>query len=306
MAAGSAVASPSRRRISNGDESGFQKWGQSSALWGRFLPALRLVVSIPSGPAQMSPSRFGAFTAVGTVGFYAATGGVIYYGRQRSIFAAAAGVATDKIGPRHSRAVRPPRDRTVPQKPGLSPGSVRLGATGSAQVPLLRPSVVGDIHRETRASIPASEDRSPHCYRRDGREATPGSRRSHRRNTALGLFRSWCFYRLSFPCWERSLMPFGLPRESALGADRTERRLDHRFSILLLHSEPRSSAAMTTTPKPTNCHTRRPTLIGDFGGGITRARPTNPRIRGRDPHRNDTPAASRSDDLSIRIRPVYL
>jgi hypothetical protein len=38
----------------------------------------------------MSPSRFGVYTAVGTVGFYAAVGGLVYYGQQRSLFAAVA------------------------------------------------------------------------------------------------------------------------------------------------------------------------------------------------------------------------
>jgi hypothetical protein len=37
----------------------------------------------------MDPVRFGVLTAVGTVGFYAATGGLVYYGRQVSLFAAA-------------------------------------------------------------------------------------------------------------------------------------------------------------------------------------------------------------------------
>lgn len=74
----------------------FQRWGQSSVLWGRFLPALRSLVSIPAGLVHMEPMRFGAFTAIGTVGFYAATGGVIYYGRQQSLFAAVFTVATNR------------------------------------------------------------------------------------------------------------------------------------------------------------------------------------------------------------------
>jgi len=66
----------------------FRRWGQSSVLWGRFLPVLRSVVSVPAGLAGMDPVRFGVLTAVGTVGFYAATGGLVYYGRQVSLFAA--------------------------------------------------------------------------------------------------------------------------------------------------------------------------------------------------------------------------
>ena len=74
----------------------FDRWGRSSVLWGRFLPALRSVVSIPAGLAKMEPTRFGAFTAIGTVGFYAAAGGVVYYGRERSLFEAAYAFATDR------------------------------------------------------------------------------------------------------------------------------------------------------------------------------------------------------------------
>ncbi len=74
----------------------FDRWGRSSVLWGRFLPALRSVVSVPAGLARMGPARFGAYTAVGSVGFYAATGGVVYYGRQRSLFEAAYAVAVDR------------------------------------------------------------------------------------------------------------------------------------------------------------------------------------------------------------------
>jgi hypothetical protein len=44
----------------------------------------------------MDPVRFGVFTAVGTVGFYAATGGLVYYGRQESLFAALVAFAADR------------------------------------------------------------------------------------------------------------------------------------------------------------------------------------------------------------------
>jgi membrane protein DedA with SNARE-associated domain len=72
----------------------FRRWGQSSVLWGRFLPVARSVISIPAGLARMSPLRFGVLTAVGTAGFYGATGAVVSYGRQQSLFAAVARVAT--------------------------------------------------------------------------------------------------------------------------------------------------------------------------------------------------------------------
>lgn len=74
----------------------FRDWGQSSVLWGRFLPLLRSVVSIPAGLAGMRPGRFGVLTAVGTVGFYATAGAIVYYGRQQSLFAAVIGFATDR------------------------------------------------------------------------------------------------------------------------------------------------------------------------------------------------------------------
>ncbi|RDI71425.1 DedA family protein [Halopelagius longus] len=85
----------SEERIERGRE-WFRRWGRSSVLWGRFFPALRSVVSIPAGLAGMDPRQFGAFTAVGSVGFYAATGGVVYYGRQRSLFSAALAVTAER------------------------------------------------------------------------------------------------------------------------------------------------------------------------------------------------------------------
>lgn len=63
--------------------------------WGRFLPVLRSVVSIPAGLANMKSIRFAGFTAGGTVGFYPATGSVVYYGRQQSLFATAFAVAAN-------------------------------------------------------------------------------------------------------------------------------------------------------------------------------------------------------------------
>ena len=72
----------------------FHRWGESSVFWGRFLPALRSVVSIPAALADMSRVRFGVYTAAGTILFYAAVGAVVYYGRQRSLFAAVWSAAT--------------------------------------------------------------------------------------------------------------------------------------------------------------------------------------------------------------------
>ncbi|WP_226039439.1 DedA family protein [Natrinema sp. DC36] len=74
----------------------FRSWGTSSVFWGRFLPALRSVVTIPAALADMSPTRFGVYTAAGTVLFYAAVGAVVYYGRQQSLFEAAGSLAADR------------------------------------------------------------------------------------------------------------------------------------------------------------------------------------------------------------------
>lgn len=63
----------------------FHNWGASSVLWGRFLPGLRSVISIPAGLVDMDPRWFGVFTAVGSVGFYTLVAAVVYVARQRSV-----------------------------------------------------------------------------------------------------------------------------------------------------------------------------------------------------------------------------
>ncbi len=42
----------------------------------------------------VSPVRCGVYTGVGIIEFYAAAGGVVYYGRRRSLFEAAFAAAT--------------------------------------------------------------------------------------------------------------------------------------------------------------------------------------------------------------------
>ncbi|MDS0260269.1 DedA family protein [Haloarcula sp. S1CR25-12] len=74
----------------------FQRWGRPSVLWGRFLPVVRSVVSIPAGLARMNPFEFGLLTAVGTVAFYAVAGAVVYYGRTRGVFETAVAVAAER------------------------------------------------------------------------------------------------------------------------------------------------------------------------------------------------------------------
>ena len=72
----------------------FRRWGASSVLWGRFLPGLRSVVSIPAGLAGMESNRFAAYTAVGSAGFYAAAGALVYYTRARALVPAVIDAAT--------------------------------------------------------------------------------------------------------------------------------------------------------------------------------------------------------------------
>lgn len=73
----------------------FLKWGASTVLWGRFLPGLRSVISIPAGLFRMNPLWFGSFTALGTIGFYATVAAVVYFLQQRSLFEVLHAFATD-------------------------------------------------------------------------------------------------------------------------------------------------------------------------------------------------------------------
>ena len=66
----------------------FEKWGEPSVLWGRFLPFFRSVISIPAGLTRMPLATFTAYTAVGNAGFYFGVAGIVYYGRARSLDAA--------------------------------------------------------------------------------------------------------------------------------------------------------------------------------------------------------------------------
>ncbi|WP_224332755.1 DedA family protein [Haloprofundus halobius] len=64
----------------------FEKWGESSVLWGRLLPVLRSVISLPAGFARMDWWRFVVYTTVGGLLFNAAVAAVVYYGRQQSVY----------------------------------------------------------------------------------------------------------------------------------------------------------------------------------------------------------------------------
>jgi membrane protein DedA with SNARE-associated domain len=53
----------------------FRRWGESSVFWGRLLPVLRSLISIPAGFADMNVRKFVVYSAVGsaiaTAGFAA-------------------------------------------------------------------------------------------------------------------------------------------------------------------------------------------------------------------------------------------
>ena len=74
----------------------FLEWGVTSVLWGRFLPGLRSVISIPAGLVGMNAAWFGVLTAVGTVGFYASVGALVYYAQESSVTRALRAVAADR------------------------------------------------------------------------------------------------------------------------------------------------------------------------------------------------------------------
>lgn len=63
----------------------FDKWGEPSILWGRFLPGLRSVVSIPAGISRMPLMKFTAYTAIGTAGFHFSVSAIVYYGHSRAL-----------------------------------------------------------------------------------------------------------------------------------------------------------------------------------------------------------------------------
>ncbi|UPV75067.1 DedA family protein [Halorussus limi] len=47
----------------------FRRWGESSVLWGRLLPVLRSVVSVPAGLAGMGRRKFTLYSAAGALAF---------------------------------------------------------------------------------------------------------------------------------------------------------------------------------------------------------------------------------------------
>lgn len=60
----------------------FLRWGESSVLWGRLLPVLRSVISIPAGLAEMARWKFTLYTAIGAAGFGAGVAWLVVTGIQ--------------------------------------------------------------------------------------------------------------------------------------------------------------------------------------------------------------------------------
>lgn len=58
----------------------FRRWGATSVLWGRLLPVLRSVISIPAGLAEMDVRRFTLYTAIGSMLFAVGVGSATYLG----------------------------------------------------------------------------------------------------------------------------------------------------------------------------------------------------------------------------------
>ena len=58
----------------------FRRWGTSSVLWGRLLPFVRSVISIPAGLAEMDVRRFTVYTAIGSLLFAVGVGSATYLG----------------------------------------------------------------------------------------------------------------------------------------------------------------------------------------------------------------------------------
>lgn len=68
----------------------FDRYGESSVFWGRFLPVLRSVVSVPAGFAGMDVRRFAAYSAGGGLLFNLAVGALALGGDDsRSVYSAA-------------------------------------------------------------------------------------------------------------------------------------------------------------------------------------------------------------------------
>jgi membrane protein DedA with SNARE-associated domain len=75
-------------------EEWFSEYGEGSVLWGRLLPFLRSVISIPAGMARMDVAKFVVYTALGAFVFNGGVAAVVYWGKQQSLYHAVATYAT--------------------------------------------------------------------------------------------------------------------------------------------------------------------------------------------------------------------
>lgn len=57
----------------------FRRWGEPSVMWGRLLPGLRSLISIPAGMSRMDSQKFIAYTTFGTMGFYLLIGCLVLF-----------------------------------------------------------------------------------------------------------------------------------------------------------------------------------------------------------------------------------
>jgi membrane protein DedA with SNARE-associated domain len=60
----------------------FRHWGESSVFWGRFLPILRSVISIPAGIARMHVGKFAVYSGAGSGLFAAVVAAFVVTGRE--------------------------------------------------------------------------------------------------------------------------------------------------------------------------------------------------------------------------------
>ncbi len=56
----------------------FERKGDMAVLVGRLLPVIRTFISLPAGVAEMKPSRFGLYTAAGSIPFVLALAAIGY------------------------------------------------------------------------------------------------------------------------------------------------------------------------------------------------------------------------------------
>lgn len=65
----------------------FRRWGETAVFWGRLLPVLRSIISIPAGFAEMDRWRFLAYTAGGAALFNAIVAALVFFGRDELLHA---------------------------------------------------------------------------------------------------------------------------------------------------------------------------------------------------------------------------